>query len=166
MFDPALVGVISAATALVASIAGPLVTLYMGRAQIRAAVRSANRQKWIEEFRDMIAHFCGQVATVAASVQVRGKVIRDGRVAIPAQREVIERFERLVFTSTKIRLMINPLEHEHQELLKVIGALLMRFRTASITDDVQAEADATVQRIVDISLNIIRHEWLRVKKGG
>jgi hypothetical protein len=105
VFDPALIGVISAATALVASITGPLVTLYMGRAQIKAAVRSANRQKWIEEFRDMIAHFCGQVA---ASVQVRGKVIRDGRIAIPAEQELIDRFERLVFTSTKIRLMINP----------------------------------------------------------
>jgi hypothetical protein len=42
----------------------------------------------------------------------------------------------------------------------------MRFRTAPVTDDIQAEAEATVQRIVDMSLNIIRREWLRVQKGA
>ena len=46
--DPLLIGVISACTALVASIVGPIVTLSVARRQFNATVLSANRQRWIE----------------------------------------------------------------------------------------------------------------------
>ena len=75
MIDPVLVSLVSAATALVASITGPAVTLYIGRAQIRAAVLSANRQKWIDGFRDTVASFCSQIAV---AVQVRDRIVKQG----------------------------------------------------------------------------------------
>ena len=53
--DALLISVISACTALVASIAGPLVTLTVSRRQFNASVLSANRQKWIDSLRDMLA---------------------------------------------------------------------------------------------------------------
>ena len=53
--DPLLISVISACTALVASILGPLVTLSVAKRQFNASVLSANRQKWIETLRDMLA---------------------------------------------------------------------------------------------------------------
>jgi hypothetical protein len=55
MIDSTLVGFVSALTALLASIVGPAVTLYVARTQITATVRSANRQRWIDEFRDVIS---------------------------------------------------------------------------------------------------------------
>jgi len=42
--DPVLIGVISACTALVASIIGPIVTLTVAKRQFNATVLSANRQ--------------------------------------------------------------------------------------------------------------------------
>jgi hypothetical protein len=53
--DPLVISAISAATALVASILGPIVTLKVSRRQFSANVLSANRQKWIETLRDRVA---------------------------------------------------------------------------------------------------------------
>ena len=61
-----IVGLISAATALVASVTGPLVTFHVGRTQVRAAVLSANRQRWIDGFRGLIAEFCSQIGRCRA----------------------------------------------------------------------------------------------------
>jgi len=93
MIDATLVSFVSALTALVASIAGPIVTLYVARSQFRVSVRSANRQRWIDEFRDLIANFCAEIAT---SAQVREKIVRDGRIVIQAESEFMSSFEKLI----------------------------------------------------------------------
>jgi uncharacterized membrane protein len=93
MIDATLVSFVSALTALVASIAGPIVTLYVARTQFKSTVRSANRQRWIDEFRDLIAHFCAELAT---SVQVREKIVRDGRIVIQAEAAFLSSFEKLI----------------------------------------------------------------------
>ena len=158
-----VVGVISAATALMASIAGPLVTLHVGRSQVRAAVLSANRQRWIDGFRELISEFCSQAAV---AVQLREKLVRDGKFHLSTEPEVLRQFERLVFTATKIRLMINPLEDDHRELLTLMEGLLTTLRTASPSDDVQPEAEAMGRRIIGMSQAILRREWLRVQRGA
>jgi hypothetical protein len=164
MSEPtAIIGVISAATALVASVTGPLVTLYVGRSQIRAAVLSANRQRWIDAFRELIAEFCSQVAM---AVQVREKIVRDGTFHLSTEPEILRQFERLVFTATKIRLMVNPLEDDHRELLAVVEGLLTTIRTAPPSADVQPGAEATGRRIIGLSHAILRREWVRVQRGA
>jgi hypothetical protein len=162
MIDTTLVSLVSALTALVASIAGPIVTLYVARSQFKANVRSANRQRWIDEFRDLIARFCAEIAT---SAQIREKIVTEGRIVIQAESQFLSSFEKLIYTANKIRLMINPLEHEHQELLEVMNGLLVRFRTASAEDDLQSEGVEIVGQIVTMSVAIIRREWLRVQRG-
>ena len=163
MVDPSLISIISATTALMASIAGPLVTLYVARMQIRASVRSGNRQRWIDEFRDAISIFCGQIA---ATTQVREKVFKDGRISISEQHELLREFERLIFTATKIRLMVDPGDGDHARLIASIDELLMMFRTATSDEDVQEVARTSALQIVEMSLGIIRREWLRVQKGA
>jgi hypothetical protein len=163
MFDPVVIGIISAATALVASVLGPIVTFQIGRAQIRAAVLSANRQKWIDGFRELIAGFCSQLAAV---VQIREKIVKDGRVNLAAEPEILHQFERLVFTINKIKLMINPLEDDHRKLLEIIESLLSTLRTTPPSVDVQAMAETTARQIVEISQGILRREWLRVQRGA
>ena len=46
---------ITATTALVASVMSPFVTLRVARRQFRANVISTNRQKWIDTFRDRLS---------------------------------------------------------------------------------------------------------------
>lgn len=55
--DPLLISLVSACTALVASVVGPFVTLAVAKRQFNATVLSANRQKWIETLRG----FAGRV---------------------------------------------------------------------------------------------------------
>jgi hypothetical protein len=128
MIHPVLLSLVSAATALVASFAGPFVTFRIGRAQIKATVLSTNRQRWIDGFRELVAALCSQVAVV---VQVREKMIKEGK-STPDEPEILLHFERLVFTFTKIRLMINPLEEDRQMLLDTMQKLLTTIRTAPL----------------------------------
>lgn len=158
-----VVGLVSAATALVASVAGPLVALHVGRTQVRAAVLSANRQRWIDGFRELVAEFCSQVA---AAVQVRASLVRDGRIHLSAEPDSLRQFERLVLTFAKIRLMTDPADAPHQELVKVIEALMATLRTAPPTKDVQPDAEAAGRRIIEISHAILRGEWQRVQRGA
>jgi hypothetical protein len=161
MFDPVFIGFVSALTALLASIVGPLVTLYVARTQIRATVRSANRQRWIDEFRDAIARYCSEVAIVA---QARERIVSDGQIVI-GESEALHDFGKLVYSASKIRLMVNPLEREHQELLGALGRVFDRLRTAASHEDLQREGVEIVNEIVTRSLVIIRREWLLVQRG-
>jgi hypothetical protein len=162
MFGAEPISFISALTALVASVAGPFVTLYVARTQLRSTVRSGNRQRWIDDFREQIAHFCSELAIAA---QVRDKIVKDGRIAIQAEPEFLNRFGKLIYTANKIRLMINPLDPEHHELLALINDLLHRFRTAVVEDDLHAQGQTIVEKVVAMSLAIIRHEWQLVQRG-
>lgn len=65
----------------------------ISRSQFKVNVRSANRQRWIDEFRDLIANFCAEIAT---SAQVREKIVRDGRIVIQAESEFMSSFEKLI----------------------------------------------------------------------
>jgi hypothetical protein len=161
MFTSTLVSIISALTALVASVAGPFVTLYVARTQLRANVRSANRQRWIDEFREQVAHFCSEMAIAA---QVRDKMVRDGRIVIQGEPEYLNAFGRLIYTTNKIRLMINPLDPEHQELIDLLNGLLAQFRDASADDDLRAQGTALIEQLIPKSVAIIRREWIRVQR--
>jgi hypothetical protein len=96
------------------------------------------------EFREQIAHFC---AEIAISAQVREKIVKNGRIVIQADLEFLNSFGRLIYTANKIRLMINPREHDHLELLEQMNEPLKRLRTASAEDDLQAEGQAIVEKI-------------------
>ena len=62
--DPVLISLISASTALVASVIGPFVTLTVAKRQFNATVLSANRQKWIETLRDLLAELISVLVAV------------------------------------------------------------------------------------------------------
>ena len=79
MIDLTLVSFVSALTALVASIAGPLVTLYVARSQFRVNVRSVinplehEHQKLIEVMNGLLARFL--TASAEDELQSEGQKI-------------------------------------------------------------------------------------------
>ena len=84
--DPLLLSLVSACTALVASIAGPLVTLSVSRRQFSASVLSANRQKWIETLRDQLAEV---ISLIVAALIVKNRFKDrwdEGRAAFQGNR--------------------------------------------------------------------------------
>jgi hypothetical protein len=91
MIDATLVSFVSALTALVASIAGPIITLYVARSQVKAAVRSANRQRWIDEFRDLI-NYPARVASSAARCLTDRSVARCKNLISTARAAYADKF--------------------------------------------------------------------------
>jgi hypothetical protein len=151
--DPLILSLVSACTALVASIAGPIVTLAVARRQFNASVLSANRQKWIETLRDMLSEWISILAT-ASVVRTTWKAEWDGGLGpISARGELLDKVQRLVLVQAKIRLLLNPLEADHEELRRAIDAASQRLK-AAIWRESETEADVeTVTRLAQATLS-------------
>ena len=160
--DPLLISVISACTALVASIVGPIVTLAVARRQFNATVLSANRQKWIETLRDMIAELTSLlVAALVVKSQWKEKWDK-GRGALNADSALLEKLERIVLAQSKIRLLLNPTEPDHQRLSHAIDAAFKRLQSEQT---VESETEADIETITALAQSILKREWQRVKRG-
>ena len=160
--DPLFISVVSACTALVASIAGPLVTLAVARRQFNANVLSVNRQKWIETLRGMLAELISLLVSALVTKAVwKGKWDK-GLGVVTANPAMREKLERLVLVQWNIRLLINPTEPDHQQLYQTIESALLRLQSDE-SDDAATQAD--VEAITTLAQKILKREWGRVKRG-
>ena len=160
--DPLVISLVSACTALVASIVGPPVTLVVARRQFNATVLSANRQKWIESLRDMLAE---RISLLVAVVVVKSKWHGEwnkGLGAIAADPTLMDKLERVVLVQWKIRLLINPTEADHQELYRAIETAFKRVQSEESSDPATG---ADIENITRLSQSILKKEWERVKLG-
>jgi hypothetical protein len=160
--DPLVIGVISACTALVASIVGPVVTLVVAKRQFNATVLSANRQKWIETLRDMIAEFVS-LLVAALVVRSRWKDKWDkGRGALAQDAALLEKLQRMVLAQARIRLLLNPTEADHERLREAIAVAITRLQS---DDSPDADTQADIEAITAQAQAILKREWHRVKLG-
>ncbi len=152
-FEPAIV---SAITALVAVIIGPLVSIFVAKNQINASVVSSNRQAWINRLRD-------ELATLVAIVHHLPSAHANQSVSTD---DAIAEYGRFVEQFQVIKLLINPKETDHQELVRLIESAGNKIIT-SINDKKakDSEFEAAGQRIVDQSQIVLKREWERVKNG-
>jgi hypothetical protein len=160
--DPLVLSLVSACTALVASILGPIVTLSVARRQFNANVLSANRQKWIESLRDTLAELIALVAIASVLKATWRDKWDKGMGPLGSNTELLQKLERLVLVQAKIRLLLNPLETDHQELYRAIDTALQRFKSEALHE---AETDADVETITHLAQAILKREWQRVKLG-
>ena len=157
-----MLNLITAATALVASIMGPFVTLAVARGQFRASVISTNRQKWIETFRDRVSELLSLMS--AAQVLKRHSIEswQGGLGPVQANLALTEKFERAYMALAEIRLLTNTSDPEHQRLNDALAAALAHLQHDELRDD---ELAASVEEVIALGRVIIRHEWRRVKRG-
>jgi hypothetical protein len=160
--DTSWLSLVSACTALAASILGPIVTMSVAKRQFNANVLSANRQKWIEALRDMMAEVISLiVAVVVVKQQWKGTWNR-GRGAIEADPRLLAKLERMILVSWKIRLLINPNEADHMALVQRLETAVHRLELEEV-DEAATRAD--VDEITRLSQVILRQAWARVKLG-
>jgi len=166
--DSGLLSLISACTALVASIAGPFVTLAVAKRNFNATVISANRQKWIELLRETLAELVS-LFVAALLVKVKWKHQREqhkwdhGRGALIAEPALLDKVQRMVLAQAKIRLLLNPGEADHQRLYSAIDAAGKRLQSE---DALESETEADIEAITKLAQVILKREWLRVKHGS
>ena len=160
--DPLVISVISAGTALVASIVGPIVTLSVARRQFKATVLSANRQKWIETLRDMLAELISLLVSALIVRSAWKSKWDEGRGPFREDAALVDNLERIVLAQSKVRLLLNPTESDHQRLHGAIDAALKRLRSE---DSVDSDTAADIEIITTLGQSILRREWQRVKLG-
>ena len=113
MNTPSLLGLLSACTALIATIVGPLVALTVARRQFIATAISGNRNKWIENLRDELAEL---ISLLAAALVVKSKWKdrwESGRGPL-SDPVLLEKYEHIVLAQAKIQLLINPGDSDHR----------------------------------------------------
>src|SRR5690349_18455780 len=101
MPSPFEISLITAMTALVASIMGPLVTLSVARRQFRANVISTNRQKWIETFRDRVSELLS-LMSAAQLIKRHSKESWRGGLGAAANMGVADKFEKAFMALSEI----------------------------------------------------------------
>lgn len=152
-FEPA---VVSAITALVAIIIGPLVSICIAKNQINASVISTNRQVWINRLRDELATLVGMVHHLPSAHANDSVSTND---AIAEYGKFVEKFQ-------VIKLLINPNEADHQELVRLIECADEKL-IESINNKIsnRSEFETIGRDIVTQSQIVLKKEWQRVKSG-
>jgi hypothetical protein len=153
---------ISATTAMIASIAGPFVNTRIAKFEFKANVLSVNRQKWIDTTRDLVASLTSQLLIAAA---LRQTLEEPTGIIIARDPELSRRVENLLRTVSKIELMLNPLEQDHQQLNDLMKAAVEQLRSPSLEGDIEEHIEVISRDIIQISQAILKREWVRVKRG-
>jgi triphosphoribosyl-dephospho-CoA synthetase len=149
-YEPA---VVSAVTALVAVIVGPLVSIIVAKNQINASVVSSNRQSWINRLRDELAALVAIVHNLPSAHANSTVTTKD---AIAQHGIFIEQFQ-------VIKLLINPKESDHKELVRLIESAGGKIVESINKNQANAsEFEAIGQRIVEQSQIVLKREWVRV----
>jgi len=78
------------------------------------------------------------------------------------QSEFDERMERFALVVSKIRLMLNPNEQDHQRLNEMLGELMKSMRSLKEKDTVKGAQ--LMRDFVPLSQTILKREWERVKR--
>lgn len=152
-FDPANV---SAVTALVAVIVGPVVTFIVAKKQINASVVSGNRQVWINRLRDELAALIAIVNHLPAA-HANGSINTD---------DAIQEYGRFLEKAQVVKLLINPKEDDHQELVNLVNSAGKGVIESISSKKASAkEFEDSAEGIVSHAQVVLKREWERVKIG-
>jgi hypothetical protein len=158
--DVLTITLVTATTALVSAITGPLVSYIVASRQIRASVISTNRERWTEALRDAVAEY---VALLLSASMVKLTIGGNALEAVAADHALLEIVERIIRVKNKIMLMTNPVESRYSQLCQVVEASYQ----ALLSDDLVAFVNirTTADAITLAGREVLRAEWLRVKRG-
>jgi hypothetical protein len=153
---------ITALTALVASILGPLVTLSVARRQFRVNVLSTNRQKWIDTFRDRLAELLSVMSAAQVIKRDSAHEWRGGAGPVRETPALAEKIEKTFMAVAQIQLLTKGVEPVHQALNDAISAALTYLQEDELRE---GDVSGRILQITELGRSIIREEWGRVKRG-
>lgn len=112
-----IASMIAAATALVAVVVGPFLTIRASKTQMLGPMRQA----WINSLRDTVAEYSAKVHV--GSLQSAALVSSEDSVRHAAEIAKTEHRQQTYQLNAKIALLINPKEPEHNELVRLADAV-------------------------------------------
>lgn len=148
------IALISALSALSGVTIGSLFSYFIAKKQINATVISANRQQWINTLRDCVSELLSLITPIAIY----------SRDDMWSKNEKLEKFNRAMLLRSKIKLLINPNENDHNELVNLIEIIFSRLGKEQSSENDKAIGQLQIS-ITSQSQIILKKEWERVKKG-
>jgi len=149
-----IVNIITATTALVAVIVGPIVSIYVVRRQIHASVVSTNRQARFNLLRDAIAEWLTAEQVIFISKHTGFWEKPDAQQA----------FQKMVLQEYRIRLLVDPKEPDHAKLVELLRNEFNELNES--LDSPPAEYDKRRiygdDKIILLAQSILNKEWERV----
>ncbi len=143
------ISLVSAVTALVAVIVGPLISWHIAKRE----VVSPMRQQWINDLRAKIAE--------VMSTSHHFFIAWPGDESPESEQMEAETHKKMLFLYREIELMLNPKEPDHAALLEHLQKITFgvnQRETAVKYPNIMGETTALAQKI-------FKDEWTRVKKG-
>jgi len=158
--DALAITFVTACTALMSAVVGPLVSYVIARRQIRASVISNNRERWNESLLDSLAEYIGLLLSAA---MIKQSMRQDALKAVSEDRALLQLVERGVLVKSKVMLMINPRDSLHVKLCEVLEATYQSL----VSDDPQTLATirSGSEAITQAGRDVLKAEWARVKRG-
>ncbi len=120
------------------------------------------RQAWIDALRDDLAELISLFFVISDMVREMMRQGKEEREITTLLFEKDESFYKLEMVTARIRLRINP--SEHNNLLSTIFALKAYFRSGQMLLDSKA-AEVRVDELINERQLILKREWKRVKRG-
>jgi hypothetical protein len=158
--DVVLVTMVTASTALISAVVGPMVSYAIAHRQIRANVVSNNRERWAEALRDCLAEYVALLVSASLAKQTLGG---DPLGVVSANRDLLEIVQRILLVKNKIMLMSNPNQAAYGELVHIIEETYRAL--ASEDADAPARIRAGAEAITRVGREVLKLEWVRVKRG-
>ena len=112
------------------------------------------RQTWINTLRDDISKFIGRVDSVSKLVLIN-KTSEDKKETSTA---VILGSVEMREIQSKINLLINPKEDNHNKLVALLDTIIENIKS-------QADNKENITNLTSLSQKILKEEWSRVKNG-
>lgn len=114
------------------------------------------RQAWINTLRDDISKFIGQIDKVKKLVLINKAASEDKKEE--TSNNVILGSTEMRELQSKIALLINPKENKHTEMIDLLDTMILNIMQ-------QQENRMNIKTLTELSQQILKEEWDRVKKG-
>ncbi|WP_437396648.1 hypothetical protein [Flagellimonas lutimaris] len=146
-------------TIIIALIAG-LVALY----QVKSNVVSSARIKWIEDLRSALCDYYDSALRSTLYLESGDGFKKLGFSDETAYTRYEEQHSKYHLNSNKIRMLLNPNEKSHANLIKIMDAIDKFYLIENVQDINQEKVEAKLKDIVEISREIMKTEWDKSKK--
>ena len=159
---PHPLSLIMAFTALAVSSFGAYASLTGSRRRFRADVLSANRQRWIETFRDRLAELLAFMNAAQVVKRTSAGSWRGGAGPVKDNPALVDKLEKTFLAIAQIQLLTNAGEATHQALNSAVVVAVDYIQADELHE---AELCDCWAEITELGRGIIRKEWSRVKRG-
>ena len=154
-----LITILSLITAMLAVFFGPLISWFIAKRRDDVSLKIAKkqvvapiRQKWIDKLRDLIAEML--------SIAHYYHIAQAGDDSDEGEQVETQVHRKMLFLHKEVKLLINPQEQEHRQLVDKLGKLAFGLNDRENWNSFGQQ----ITDITELAQGILKTEWTRVKE--